>query len=180
MYRELFSYPKNGPKEVLSEHTYSFTYKNALFLMIDATSKDELQTEWIRQQLQDSDATWKFAMFHFPPYNWEIPYQNIQKLWVPLFDQYHVDMVFSGHIHYYMRSNPMRAGQLVESFADGTAYIVSIGIPYGPTPIGHEPYAAVTKEEGQFYQHIKIDGNTLTYKAIDSHDQEIDNFSITK
>uniref|UniRef100_UPI0032161F8D metallophosphoesterase family protein n=1 Tax=uncultured Draconibacterium sp. TaxID=1573823 RepID=UPI0032161F8D len=180
MYREMYSYPKNGPKDVHKEHTYSFTYKNALFLMIDATAKNELQTAWIEDQLKNTKATWKFAFFHFPPYNWEEPYLNIQKEWVPVFDKYHVDMVFSGHIHYYMRSNPMKGGQVVDSYNEGTAYVISIGIKSRSRDIGKEPYAAVRKAEGQFYQYLKIDGNELKYSAIDSGNNVIDSIQIKK
>ena len=180
MYRELFSYPKNGPEGVIQEHTYSFAYKNALYLMIDATSPIEKQTKWIEEQLANTSATWKFAIFHFPPYNFEEPYLEIQQAWVPLFDKYHVDMVFGGHIHYYMRSKPMKAGEVVDSYNNGTAYIISIGIPSRSRDIGEEPYAAVRYGEGQYYQHIKINGNELSYSAINAEGKVADSFNIKK
>lgn len=180
MYRELFSYPKNGPKEVEEEQTFAFTYKNALFLMIDCTSPIEVQTSWIEEQLKNSKATWKFAVFHFPPYNQEEPYFNIQKAWVPIFDKYHVDMVFSGHVHYYMRSKPMNNGQVVDSYNKGTAYIISIGIPSRNREMNDEPYAAVRKGDGQYHQYIKIEGNQLSYSAINAENKVIDTFTIKK
>jgi hypothetical protein len=180
MYREFFSYPKNGPDGVNKEQTYSFTYKNALFLMIDATSPVDAQTGWIEEQLKNTNATWKIAVFHFPPYNWEEPYYDIQKAWVPLFDKYHVDMVFGGHIHYYMRSKPMKGGEVVGSYNDGTAYIISIGIPSRTRDAAEEPYAEVVKTVGQFYQYIKIEGNKLTYSALDSNKEIADSFTIKK
>jgi Icc-related predicted phosphoesterase len=180
MYREFFSYPKNGPDGVNKEQTYSFTYKNALFLMIDATSSVDAQTGWIEEQLKNTSATWKIAVFHFPPYNWEEPYFDIQKAWVPLFDKYHVDMVFGGHIHYYMRSKPMKGGEVVDSYNNGTAYIISIGIPSRTRDADEEPYAEVVKTEGQFYQYIKIEGDKLTYSAIDSNNELADSFTIKK
>ncbi len=180
MYREFFSYPKNGPDGVNKEQTYSFTYKNALFLMIDATSSVDAQTGWIEEQLKNTKATWKIAVFHFPPYNWEEPYFDIQKAWVPLFDKYHVDMVFGGHIHYYMRSKPMKGGEVVDSYNNGTAYIISIGIPSRTRDAAEEPYAEVVKTEGQYYQYIKIEGDKLTYSAIDSNNELADSFTINK
>ncbi|HRX12043.1 MAG TPA: metallophosphoesterase family protein [Draconibacterium sp.] len=180
MYREFFSYPKNGPDGVNKEQTYSFSYKNALFLMIDATSSVDAQTAWIEEQLKNTSATWKIAVFHFPPYNWEEPYFDIQKTWVPLFDKYHVDMVFGGHIHYYMRSKPMKGGEVVDSYNDGTAYIISIGIPSRTRDAAEEPYAEVVKTEGQFYQYIKIEGDKLMYTAIDSNNDVADTFTIKK
>ena len=180
LYRDQFSYPLNGPRGVPSEQTYSFTYKNALFLMIDATSPIDSQTMWIEQQLKDSKATWKIAMFHFPPYNWEEPYFNIQKAWGPLFDRYHADMVLGGHIHYYMRSKPMKEGKVVKSYNDGTAYIISVGIPTGPHDRTEEPYAQVRNGEGHLYQYVKIAGNKLEFKAVNGSGKVIDSFEIRK
>ncbi len=180
MYRELFSYPKNGPDGIPAEQTYSFEYKNALFLMIDCTSPIEMQSSWIEEQLAKSTATWKFAMFHFPPYNWEEPYFNIQKAWVPLFDKYHVDMVMSGHLHYYMRSNPMKDGKVVKSFREGTVYAISIGIPTDYDKITDEPYAAVRSMKGTLYQYVKIDDHQLTYTSKSFDNELIDTFTIKK
>lgn len=179
-YRDVFSYPLNAPEGIPTEQTYSFTYKNALFLMIDGTSPIDAQTAWIEKQLAETQATWKIAMFHFPPYNWEEPYLNIQKAWVPLFDKYHVDMVFGGHIHYYMRSKPMKAGQVVDSYNDGTAYVISVGIPSRSQEITDEPYAAVRNQEGQLYQYVKIDGNQLSMTTVNAQNKVIDSFKISK
>jgi len=180
LFRDQFSYPLNAPDGVPTEQTYSFTYKNTLFLMIDATSPMEPQTPWIEKQLAESKATWKVAMFHFPPYNWEEPYFDIQKAWVPLFDKYHVDMVFNGHIHYYMRSKPMKAGKVVASYNDGTAYVVSLGIPNSDHEMTPEPYAVIRKATGYLYQYIKIDGNHLVFQTYDNQNKLFDSFEITK
>lgn len=179
-YRDMFSYPENAPAGVPTEQTYSFTYKNTLFLMIDGTSPIDAQTAWIEKQLAETQATWKIAMFHFPPYNWEEPYLNIQKAWVPLFDKYHVDMVMGGHIHYYMRSKPMKGGQVVSSYNDGTAYVISIGIPSRNQNATDEPYAAVRNFEGHLYQYVKIDGNKFSMVSVNSENKVIDSFEITK
>ncbi|WP_227686937.1 purple acid phosphatase family protein [Spirosoma arboris] len=85
MYQQMFSLPHNGPKhpEVPDEQTYAFRYKNALFLMIDATAPIEAQTAWIQQQLAQSKDDWKFMFFHFPPYTFEEDYADIRKAWGP-------------------------------------------------------------------------------------------------
>jgi len=180
MYCDLFSYPLNGPEGVPKEQTYAFTYKNALFLMIDATSPIDAQTAWIEKQLAETKAKWKIAMFHFPPYNWEEPYFDIQKAWVPLFDKYHADMVFGGHLHYYMRSKPMKAGKVVTSYKDGTAYIISVGIPNGDHQMTEEPYAEVRNGAGHIFQYVKIVGNTLTSESVNFQGKLIDSFTLTK
>lgn len=180
LYCDLFSYPLNGPEGVPQEQTYSFTYKNALFLMIDATSPIETQSAWIEKQLAGSKATWKIAMFHFAPYNWEEPYLDIQKAWVPIFDRYHVDMVFGGHLHYYMRSKPMKGGKIAASYKDGTAYIISVGIPNSGRPMTEEPYAFVRDGKGHLYQSVKIEGNTLTMESVNMQGKTIDSITLKK
>lgn len=180
MYYDLFSLPGNGPRNVEQESSYAFEYGNALFLMIDATSDVDAHTAWIAETLKKTTAVWKFAVFHFPPYNFEEPYPEIQKAWVPLFDQYHVDMVMGGHIHYYMRSKPMRNGRVVSSFEQGTVYTISISIPARHETIGSEPYAASRYPEGYFYQHMAIDGKSLRYTTYDQHGVVRDQFTIDK
>lgn len=180
LYYDLFSLPKNGPDKVEAESSYSFEYANAFFLMIDATSEVSDHTAWIEAKLSTTKATWKFVMFHFPPYNFEEPYLDIQQAWVPLFDKYHVDMVMGGHIHYYMRSRPMFNGKIVDSFDKGTVYAISISIPSRHDAMVAEPYAMKQYKEGYFYQRMEIDGKILKYTAVDSDGDVKDEFVIHK
>ncbi len=180
MYRELFSYPKNAPAGVQPEHTYSFSYKNALFLMIESTASVDSQKVWIEDQLSKSNATWKFAMFHFAPYNWDEPYPDIQAAWIPIFDKYHVDIVMNGHIHYYMRTKPMKGGKVVSSYNEGTAYVESVAIPTAPEKHPEEPYTIVRNFNGDIYQYVKIEGKKLSFTAVNSDNTVIDSFTIKK
>jgi hypothetical protein len=61
---------------------------------------------------------------------------GLRHVWGPLFDKYQVDLVISGHVHAYERTNPIRAGQptrkvksggTVDPVADGTTYICAGG-----------------------------------------------------
>jgi acid phosphatase type 7 len=179
MFRELFSYPLNGPEGVEKEQTYSFTYKNALFLMIDATSSIDAQTEWIEQQLAGSDADWKFAMFHFPPYSSDGGYPEIRKKWCTIFDKYHVDIVMSGHVHNYLRTKPMNNEKPVSSPAAGTIYLISIGIPDND-PQARLPFAESQVSGEMLYQKMTINGNRLDYKAMNIDGIIRDHLTITK
>lgn len=180
MYQNTFDLPTNGPDKLPSERTYAFQYQNAQFLMIDGTFPIDAQTKWIEQQLANSKAKWKFVMVHFPPYNFEEDYAQIRKEWGVLFDKYHVDMVMSGHVHYYMRSKPMRAERAVESPAQGTIYTISISIPSKHTYWPEEPYAAARFQSGPVYQHLKIDNNQLIYRCLDTNGKVKDELKITK
>jgi predicted phosphodiesterase len=180
MYYDLFSLPKNGPEKVDLESTYAFKYGNALFLMIDATQPNEIQTEWIENQLKKSNSKWKFVMLHFPPFNFEEPYLDIQKAWGGIFDTYHVDMVMAGHIHYYMRSKPINNGKVVDSFNKGTVYAVSIGTNGNHDDIGEESYAETRYKDGQFYQHMTLTDTFLKYTTYNQDGKIVDEFVIKK
>ncbi|KQS24842.1 metallophosphoesterase family protein [Dyadobacter sp. Leaf189] len=167
MYKEMFSLPENGPAGQPSEMTYSFEYQNALFVMLDATLSVPKQSAWVEATLKNSNAKWKFVMFHFPPYNLEEPYEEIMREWCSLFDKYHVDMVMNGHMHYYLRTKPMHAGKPAASPAEGTIYTMSISIPGKQEQWPDESYAVVRYKDGPLYQHISIKDGELHYKCLD-------------
>ena len=68
--------------------------------MVSAT-----ETAWLEQQLSESVATWKIAVFHHPPYTCggHAGDTRVAREWVPLFESYGVQLVLSGHDHNYQR-----------------------------------------------------------------------------
>lgn len=180
MYQEMFSLPKNGPEKIDPEMTYAFNYQDALFLMMDPTQSVPAQTSWMEEKLKTSKAKWKFVFFHFPPYNFVEPYDEIMKEWCTLFDKYHVDMVMNGHMHYYLRTKPMFNGKAVATPAQGTIYTMSISIPGKQEEWPDEAYAVTRYQDGPLYQHITMKGNTLLFKCYDPEGNIKDAFTIVK
>ena len=180
MYQEMFSLPTNGPEGLPKEMTYAFNYQDALFLMMDATLSVPAQTAWLEEKLKTSKAKWKFVFFHFPPYNFVEPYDEIRKEWCTLFDKYHVDMVMNGHMHYYLRTKPMNNGKAMSLPAEGTIYTMSISIPGKQENWLAEDYAVKRYKDGPLYQHIAMYGNKLTYQCLDPEGVVRDAFEIVK
>jgi predicted phosphodiesterase len=180
MYKEMFSYPENGPAGLPSEMTYAYEYGNALFLMIDATQPVEAQTAWIEEKLSTTQMDWKLVMFHFPPYNFVEPYPEIIAEWGPVFDKHHVDIVMSGHMHYYLRTQPIYANKTVDSFSKGTVYMMSISIEGKQEEWPAEDYAVVRYPGGPLYQHVSIQGRTLKLVCYDPEGTVKDKLTITK
>jgi len=90
------------------------------------------QIEWLRQDLNEHyDYLWTLAADHKPP----LDGTNFLNEWTPEFDIYHLDLVFSGHEHYYERSHPINllqnqnslSPESYESPENGTIYVVSGG-----------------------------------------------------
>lgn len=156
LYLDLFTLPTNGPKDIEKERAYYFEYSNALYIILDSNKDFAEQTVWLEDVLKNSSATWKFAMFHHPAYS-SSPNRNnteVQDLWVPLFDKYHVDMVLQGHDHAYLRTYPMNNHKPVESTKKGTVYVVSVS--------GTKMY-----DQGEFEYTAKGFTNTSTFQILD-------------
>lgn len=180
MYEDMFSFPANGPDELNPGRTYSFTYQNALYLMLDATLPTAPQTAWMEKVLQENTSEWVFVITHFPPYNAVEPYDNLIKEWVPVFDEYNVDMVMGGHYHYYMRSRPLINSEISPDSNKGTRYIISIGTK-GKNKEAPKGYYAEVQFPAEFlYQHVEIDGKTLSYTSYNLKGEVVDQFSIKK
>jgi len=181
MFHDLLSYPANGPDGQPPGFTYAFRYKHALFLMLDVVSfSAQQQAAWIESQLSDTDAVWKFVVFHFPPYTLEEPYPDIVKNWVPLFDKYGVDLVMNGHFHYYLRTQPMKDSQPVKAEEGGTRYVMSVSTRGKNADSVSEPYAANVLKEGYLYQYVQLDGRRLTFTCVDAEGKIRDRFELAK
>jgi len=92
------------------------------------------QLDWLENDLASHENyTWKFVLFHRPPFSSGKHGSWIegQEFWCPLFDKYHVDIVFSGHDHNYERSMPINytasKTSPQDTYSKGTMYIVSGG-----------------------------------------------------
>jgi hypothetical protein len=180
MYRAHFALPGNGPDNLLPEHTFTVQYGNVQFFILDSGLPVLDQADWLEQQLAASTADWKIAMFHFPPYNIEEGYPDIAALWGYLFDKYHMDLVLEGHVHYYMRSHPLRRGRPVEDPNEGTIHLISIGIENEDRVIPPTPYAKVAFSGTPLYQVFHVDGKRLTMRTLDPQGNERDSLVLQK
>ncbi|HZR45118.1 MAG TPA: Ig-like domain-containing protein, partial [Candidatus Manganitrophaceae bacterium] len=116
---------------------YDFHWGNTHFIALDSNDpSDPAQLAWLDQTLAQSQAGWKIAYFHHPPYNsgfFGDAFKNVREAFVPLFEKYHVDVVFTGHAHDYERTCPILADRCV---ANGITYIVTGG---GGAPLTGAP-----------------------------------------
>lgn len=183
MYLDMFKLPMNGSDAIQKERSYSFTYSNAKFIILDTNTDIEAQTPWLEEQLADSAATWKFVVYHHPAYSSSPRRDNplVRKHWTPLFDKYHVDVALQGHDHGYLRTYPINGEERVETSEDGTVYIVSVSGTkfYDQEDSWYKEFGMVKVATYQVLD-ITIDGATMTYKAYDIEGELRDEFVIDK
>jgi predicted phosphodiesterase len=93
------------------ERYYKFSKKDVDFFVLDSTYMAPPQVTWLGEQLERSDAKWKIAYFHHPIYSSGEKHgseMDLQRTIEPLFLKYGVDVVFSGHEHFYERLKPQK------------------------------------------------------------------------
>jgi hypothetical protein len=182
LFFEFFALPENGP-QTINGAFYSFDYGEAHFVVLDTSNviTDDVK-QWLQEDLQNTDQKWRFAVFHHPAYqefddNKTID-DAIREHWVPILEQYHVDMVFVGHQHVYMRTYPIFQ-DIVQSDAYGIVYVMgNSGSKQYALGQGF-PYIA-REETGSNYQLIDIEDDVLTLTSRKADGELIETYTINK
>lgn len=133
-YTNLFAVPENGPEQQ-NHLAYSFDYGNVHFASLN-TDYEELHTsynnmmenerDWLDQDLAKAKNAGKrlVVLMHRPPWTTasgtDLSIEG--RTFLPLFDKYHVSLVFDGHLHVYSRTNPRT---LQGESPKGTVYIMT-------------------------------------------------------
>ena len=181
LYRTLLHLPDNGPAHFERGQSFSLRYGNLLLISLDVTAPIAEQTDWLEATLRDSDARWKVAVFHFPPYALTQEYPDIQEEWVPVFERFDLDVALTGHVHYYMRTWPIRNGEAVECPDDGVIYLVSVASRGRVRDAEKPEYAKVFDASGMHTcQAFVVDGDTFTMYAYTETGEIFDSFTLEK
>jgi hypothetical protein len=98
---------------------------------------------------------------------------------VALYEQFQVDIVWSGHIHSYERTWPVRAGAAVER--EGTIYMVTGGAGGNLETAGpFRPFFQNNVKHGHHYCLVAVNGGTLELKAFDLDGRLFDTVMLRK
>jgi 3',5'-cyclic AMP phosphodiesterase CpdA len=141
---------------------------------LDSNAITTRQTGWLEQQLSESTATWKVALFHHPPYTCggHAGDTDVVRSWVPLFESYGVQLVLSGHDHDYQRFAPR----------NGVTYVVHGG---GAAPLyrlhrcprSYPPW--VRRFSGHGFLYVSATDERLEVSAVNTRGGVSDHFALT-
>jgi hypothetical protein len=90
---------------------YTFRRGDVDFFVLDSNALNGDQQAWLKQQLAASKAAWKICYFHHPPYSYtksKLDEPGLRRMLEPLFSEFGVGAVFSGHDHVYERIKPQK------------------------------------------------------------------------
>lgn len=93
---------------------------DVLFVGLNSNEPDNpRQRAWLVDTLSKTTARWKIVSLHHPPYSagYQGSSADVRRAFAPVFEQYGVQLVLSGHDHDYQRSIPI----------EGVTYLVSGG-----------------------------------------------------
>ncbi len=116
LYFDTFTLPANGEcggTPSGTEDYYSFNYANIHVVVLSTEIKDfdGKQVEWLKKDLRANNQDWLIACMHRPMHsgghhksNTDVSAIKEKKYWLPILENYGIDLVLYGHNHIYERS----------------------------------------------------------------------------
>ncbi|MCQ6560751.1 fibronectin type III domain-containing protein [Paenibacillus mendelii] len=170
-----FDLPANGSASSITGTSYSFDYGPVHVVVLNTESKAKDQAQWLRSDLEASDKKWIIAAIHRPAYGGSQD-ESVLKRWVPVFDEFGVDLVLQGHNHEYSRSYPLKEGKIVESGGTVYATVNTSGPKFNEKKDDQYYHQVHFQNINQMFAGIHIEEDRLTYKAYDVDGKLLDEF----
>ena len=189
-YRTLFVLPRDGASAAYpnnAERFYSADYGPVHLIVLDTqsaflnTSRRAEQIAWLTADLEASqDAPWRIAVFHRPPYSSGSEHGSdlaVRAAFGPLFEQYNVQLVLSGHEHSYERTVPWR--ESTDTSRQAVTYLSPGGAGAGLYPVGRSAWTAFSRSANNYVRAI-VSPTDLTLEAITSDGVTFDQFTLDR
>jgi hypothetical protein len=144
------------------------------FFVLDSRSLDPEQLDWFRTQLAASGSDWKIAYFHHPLYTsgrYGRTARTLRLTLEPLLIEGDIDVVLSGHEHFYERVVPQHG---IFYFISGAAGSLR------PGDIQRSDLTARGYDRDYHFMLMEISGRELFFQAIDRSGATIDAGVITR
>ena len=153
------------------ERYYSFKpspLANARFFALDSNYMSKEQVAWLEKELKASGSDWTIPYFHHPIYSSGEKHggnETLREQIEPLFIKYGVDVVFTGHEHFYERLKPQH----------GITYIISgAAAKLRRGNIGNSGITAKGYDQGYTFMIVEISGSEMHFQTIDAEGRTID------
>jgi len=183
-----FDYPQTAPKKNTEGFFYTFTRSNVFFIMLDSNimgAGNASDVEWLSEQLASSvakEADWRIAVLHHPFW----PVANVPRdtqraeimrdKFLPVLEEYGIDLILCGHQHVYSRTAPMRGEDISE---DGIIQIMTAsGAKESYTP-GEKDYIEIIADT-PVYLIIEVSTRMMSLTAFNTDGEPFDSIRIEK
>jgi acid phosphatase type 7 len=185
-YLNIFTLPTNGEIGGLpsgTEQYYSFDYANVHIVSLDTqlsmrdTDSRATMLQWLKDDLMANTQDWTIVIFHHPPYTKgshdsdselggiDQPIFALREEFTPVFEQYGIDLAYSGHSHDYERSYYIKGHTgLSDTFDPATmAELNDVGVPASGQ--GDEAYTQISRDgtDDKVVYTVAGNGGQATY-----------------
>jgi predicted phosphodiesterase len=154
---------------------YTFRPKLGVrFFALDSNYMSPEQLTWLENELKASGSDWKIAFFHHPLYSSGGRHGSdaaLRDQLEPLFIKYSVDVVLSGHDHFYERLKPQK----------GIAYFVVGGsAKLRSGDIGTTGLTAKGFDTGYSFMAVEIAGDEFHFQTVSDQGKTVDSGTIKR
>lgn len=193
-YRDVYYLPEQAFREEEQEYYYSFDQGNVHFVSVDSNEAriipialdtadrfDDDMIDWLAADLAASDAEWKIAIFHHPPYSSSSrsPNGTVRAQILPVLEAGGVDLVLVGHDHHYERTHPMLGGCIAPDPVSGITYVVAGAGGAGLRgDVTDQWWAASSNDERHSFFRMTIHGCALRGEAVTIDGDIIDQITL--
>jgi 3',5'-cyclic AMP phosphodiesterase CpdA len=162
------------PFNMNGERYYSFKPANSSvrFFALDSNYVDDKQLKWLDDQLAASGSDWKICFFHHPPYSSGEAHGSdttLRNQVEPVFVKYGVNVVFTGHEHFYERIKPQKG---IAYFIAGSSAKLRTG------NIAVSDLEAKGFDQGYTFMLVEIVGDDLYFQTLTETGKMIDSGSV--
>ncbi len=161
------------PFNMNGERYYTFRQGPIEFFVLDSNYMDPKQLDWLRGKLSSSKSPWKMAYFHHPLYSTGSTHgseTDLRALVEPLFVEHGVNIVFSGHEHFYERLRPQKG---VAYFIEGSSGQLRKGDIKRVDPI------AAGFDQDRTFMAAEVTGDTFRFEAVSRAGRIVDSGTVT-
>ena len=148
---------------------YTFRPKLGVrFFALDSNYMNPEQLTWLKQELEASGSDWKIAYFHHPLYSSGGRHGSdaaLRDQLEPMFLKYSVDVVLSGHDHFYERIKPQKG---IYYFVVGGSAKLRQG------DIGTTGLTAKGFDTGYSFMGVEIAGDEFHFQTISDRGVTVD------
>lgn len=202
-YLNYFDVPSNG-NTTFDRHYYSYDYGDVHYVVLDtqlyeSTHEDnhdvhhpdlyDVQVQWLRQDLASNTKKWTVVLMHRDPFQYAFNRPGASRaagfdeegvLFMPIFDEFNVDLVLSAHLHSYRNRGHVRN---FDRDASGPLYILTgiAGDARRPNWQQHplDVYMAPDREKNN-YMTMTVTPNRLVVRAFLADGTQLDESVIEK
>lgn len=110
------------PFNMNGKEYYRIKKGNVAFYSLNSNYMDKKQVSWLEGELAKDTSEWKVCFFHHPPYSSGSKHgsdKQLREIVEPIFVKYGVNLVLTGHDHFYERIKPQKGIYYFVSGAGG-------------------------------------------------------------